>query len=111
MTDHPRYEPIALNPESTVVAEFAPDSSQESGHQSEAGERAFIKLLEGQAYEYLPIPGTAALEANLRAALEALNKLTFTDAEWHLFFSERSPAATTGSSRRPRASRRTASRC
>jgi type I restriction enzyme R subunit len=86
----PRCGTIALNPESTVVAEFVWDPSKETGYQSEAAlEKSFIRLLQGQAYEYLSIASSAALEANVRAQLEALNKLEFTDAEWHRLFAEK----------------------
>ena len=89
-TASPRYEPIALNPESTVVAEFVSDPSTETRYQSEADlETAFIELLQGQAYEYLRIASAAALEANLRAQLEELNKLQFSDAEWRRFLTEK----------------------
>ncbi len=85
-----RYEPIALNPESTVVAEFFPDTSTETRYQSEAElEKAFLDLLRSQAYEYVRVTSTAALEDNLRAQLEALNNLEFSDAEWKRFFTER----------------------
>ena len=33
---HPRYEPIAVSSESTVVAEFVPEPGTESVYQSEA---------------------------------------------------------------------------
>ncbi len=85
-----RYEPIALSSESTVVAEFAPDFQgvREAVYQSEAElERAFIKQLQMQAYEYLPISSEAQLVANVRRQLEKLNKVTFSDAEWERFFS------------------------
>ena len=83
------FEPISVSHESTVVAEFVPDHSTESGYQSEAElEAVFVKLLQGQAYEYLRIVGASALEINLRAQLEALNKIEFTDPEWLRFFSE-----------------------
>jgi type I restriction enzyme R subunit len=86
----PGYEPIALNPESTVVAEFVLDTAKETGYQSEAElEKAFIKLLRSQAYEYLRITSAAELEANLRVQLEILNQLQFTDAEWQRFFAEK----------------------
>ncbi len=42
-----------------------------------------------QAYEYLPITSEADLVANLRAQLEALNRITFTDREWQRFFAEK----------------------
>ena len=93
----PRYEPIAVSDESTVVAEFMPDTSQESAYQSEAAlEAAFIELLEGQAYEYLPITSTSALEANLRVQLADLNKIDFSDAEWQRLFTEKIASANDG---------------
>jgi type I restriction enzyme R subunit len=84
-----RYEPIALSSESTVVAEFVPELAlREASYQSEAAlERDFIAQLQKQAYDYLPITSEAALVANLRRQLEALNKVTFSDAEWQRFFS------------------------
>ena len=85
-----RYEPIALSNESTVVAEFLPDAPgvREATYQSEAElEKTFIKQLQVQAYEYLPITAEAELVANLRRQLETLNKITFSDAEWERFFS------------------------
>ena len=83
------FEPISVSDASTVVAEFVPEPSRESGYQSEATlEASFIKLLQSQAYEYLPITSTAALEANLRTQLEALNRLEFTEGEWQRFFTE-----------------------
>jgi type I restriction enzyme R subunit len=85
----PRYEPIAVSSESTVVAEFISDVATETAYQSEAAlEREFIKLLQSQAYEYLPITSEAQIIANLRAQLEALNGITFADTEWEQFFAE-----------------------
>jgi len=83
-----RYEPIALSNESTVVAEFLPEflGVREAAYQSEAElEQAFIKQLQVQAYEYLPIASEIELIANLRRQLEKLNKLPFSDAEWERF--------------------------
>jgi type I restriction enzyme R subunit len=85
-----RYEPIALSSESTVVAEFLPEflGVRETAYQSEAElEKAFIRQLQVQAYEYLPFTSEAELIANLRRQLEKLNKLQFSDAEWDRFFS------------------------
>ncbi len=85
-----RYEPIALSSESTVVAEFVADLAASAAYQSEAElERSLIELLRGQAYEYLPITSEAQLVANLRTQLEALNAITFSDAEWERFFGDR----------------------
>ena len=84
----PRYEAIALSSESTVVAEFLPDTGvRDPTYQSEAAlEKAFIEQLRLQAYEYLPLTSEAALIANLRRQMEKLNKISFTDAEWERFF-------------------------
>lgn len=82
-----RIEPIALSNESTVVAEFLPDRVRETAYQSEDElEKAFIKQLQLQAYEYLPITSEADLTANLRRQMERLNKIAFSDAEWDRFF-------------------------
>lgn len=82
-----KYDPIAISAESTVVAEYVPDAKAEAGYQSEAAlERELVRLLESQAYEYLPITSEAQLNANLRTQLEALNHITFSDAEWKDFF-------------------------
>lgn len=84
------YEPIVVSAESTVVAEFIPDASAVASYQSEADlEREFIKLLQSQAYEYLPITSEAQLVANLRTQLEALNTIKFSDTEWEKFFTDR----------------------
>jgi len=84
-----RYDPIALSSESTVVAEFVADESSAAGYQSEAElEREFIRLLQSQAYEYLPITTEADLVTNLRVQLELLNGITFSDGEWDRFMGE-----------------------
>jgi len=58
-----------------------------SHYQSEAElERAFIKQLETQAYEYLNITSENELVLNLRKQLEKLNNFTFSDTEWERFF-------------------------
>ena len=99
MTEAPghRYEPIALSSESTVVAEFVPEPTSATAHQSEAAlEAELIRLLQEQAYEYLPLTSEAQLIANLRTQLEALNGLTFSDTEWDRFFSEKIAGARDG---------------
>jgi type I restriction enzyme R subunit len=91
------YEQIAVSAESTVVAEFAPNAVSAASYQSEADlEHEFIDLLQGQAYVYLPITSEAQLIANLRTQLEALNVITFSDAEWGRFFTERIAGANDG---------------
>ncbi|WP_370893318.1 type I restriction endonuclease subunit R [Janibacter sp. GXQ6167] len=90
MTKEPparHYDPIAVSAESTVVAEYIRDQQRGTAYQSEADlERELISLLQSQAYEFLPITSEAELIANLRARLEDLNQVTFSDAEWERFF-------------------------
>lgn len=82
-----KYDPIAISSESTVVAEYISDGLKAEAYQSEAAlAREMIHLLESQAYEYLPIASETQLVSNLRAQLEALNHVTFSDTEWETFF-------------------------
>jgi len=82
-----KYDPIAVSAESTVVAEYIPDAHASAVYQSESAlEQELIRLLESQAYEYMPVTSEAQLVANLRAQLETLNHITFSDAEWADFF-------------------------
>lgn len=82
-----KYNLVAENPESTVVSDYQAEYRTEKEYQSEAElEHAFIDLLTGQAYDYLPIHSEAELVANLRLQLEELNDYTFTDTEWSRFF-------------------------
>jgi type I restriction enzyme, R subunit len=93
----PRYEPISVGDQSTVVAEFVHDVSRETGYQSEVElEEAFIELLRGQAYEYLRVSSESVLVANLRIQLEALNGIEFSDQEWQRFFTEKIAGANEG---------------
>ncbi|QOD45281.1 type I restriction endonuclease subunit R [Clavibacter zhangzhiyongii] len=79
-----------MSSESTVVALYSPDGFGAGAYQSEAElERELIRLLQSQAYEYLPISSEAQLVSNLRVQLEALNAIAFSDAEWGHFFNER----------------------
>lgn len=87
MPQHNKYNLVAENPQSTVVAEYVPDAVRVAHYQSEAElERAFIKQLETQAYEYIAITSEADLVLNLRRQLEKLNDFAFTDTEWDRFF-------------------------
>lgn len=81
------YNLIAATPESTVVAEYTPETRRSESYQSEAAlEQEFIRLLCAQGYERLTIHDEAGLIANLRCQLELLNSYTFTDSEWERFF-------------------------
>ncbi len=89
MSTNHKYNLVSENSQSTVVSEYKPysDSVREPHHQSEAElERALIKQLETQAYEYLPITSEETLVLNLRKQLEKLNSFEFTDTEWEKFF-------------------------
>lgn len=82
-----KYNLVAENPQSTVVAEYTPDTVRVAHYQSEADlERAFIEQLTTQAFEYLSITSEADLVANLRRQLEKLNDFAFSDKEWERFF-------------------------
>lgn len=83
------YDLISENPESTVVAEFEPGYRSAAQYQSEAEmEDDFISQLTRQAYDYLPIKTEQGLTDNLRAQIERLNSVKFSDNEWQRFFSE-----------------------
>lgn len=61
-----------------------------AGYQTEGSlEREFIRDLQAQGYEYLQdINGHDALIKNLRAQLQRLNNVVFSDAEWRRFLEE-----------------------
>ena len=83
------YNIVAQSNESTVVTEYKSEKVRSDAYQSEAElEKEFIKLLQQQSYEYLPIKSEMDLILNLRAKLEELNKLKFTDKEWERIFTE-----------------------
>lgn len=87
MSNNNKYNLVAENTQSTVVAEYVSDVKRVSQYQSEdALEKAFIKQLESQAYEYLNITSENDLILNLRKQLEKLNNYTFSDSEWESFF-------------------------
>ena len=82
-----KYNLVAENPKSTVVSDYQAEYRTEKEYQSEAElERAFIDLLTGQAYDYLPIHNEAELVAQPAQAIGKLNGYTFTNGEWSRFF-------------------------
>lgn len=83
------YNIVAKSNESTVVTEYKSQKVRSDAYQSEAKlENEFIKLLQEQGYDYLPIKTEKDLIVNLRAKLEELNNLKFSDSEWERFFNE-----------------------
>lgn len=81
------YNIITETNEATVVTEYKPADRKSDAYQSEADlEKEFIKQLQEQSCEYLPIHCEEDLIKNLRKQLEALNNYTFTDDEWKRFF-------------------------
>ncbi len=83
------FEPIAITSENTVVAEFEVPARKSESYESEAAlEKAFIELLQDQAYEYVSITQESDLLINLKKQIENLNKVTFSDSEWERFFNE-----------------------
>lgn len=84
-----QYNIIAESQEYTVVAEYDHVATPAETYQSEADlEKEFIRLLQEQGYEYLPIHTETDLISNLRTQLEKLNHYSFTDNEWEHFFNE-----------------------
>jgi len=82
-----KYNIVAENTESTVVAQYEPQYKRETAYQTEDQlEKAFIQLLQDQAYDYLIINSEAALINNLRFQLQKLNNYIFSDREWDQFF-------------------------
>ncbi|PIO00215.1 DEAD/DEAH box helicase [archaeon CG10_big_fil_rev_8_21_14_0_10_43_11] len=88
MSKNHNYNLVVQNTESTVVAEYSPPYGKRAKtYQSEADlEKAFIKQLQTQAYEYIKITKEEDLILNLRKQLEKLNNYKFSDKEWDYFF-------------------------
>ncbi len=82
-----KYNIVAESTESTVVAEYQSPYKRQTTYQTEDQlEKAFIALLQNQAYEYLTISNEIELVNNLRLQLQKLNNYNFSDNEWELFF-------------------------
>lgn len=83
----PNYQPVAENPESTVVSEYSISYEARTPYETEARlEKSFIDQLCRQGYEHLSIRTEENLISNLRTRLEGLNGIAFSDAEWKRFF-------------------------
>lgn len=81
------YNIVSQSSDSTVLTEYKSAERNANSYQSEAElEKEFIRLLQGQSYEYLPIRSETDLILNLRKKLEELNNYHFSDTEWKRFF-------------------------
>ena len=97
MVTRKKYDLISQNTESTVVAEYTPSKKREKYYQNEDElEKAFIKQLGAQSYEYLNITSEEDLIKNLREQLEKLNNYKFSDKEWNHFFKSEIANANSG---------------
>lgn len=82
-----QYNIIVEQEHTTVVAKYTPQERDASAYQSEAQlEKALIKQLCAQGYEYPSIKDEAGLIVNLREQIETLNKFKFSEAEWKRLF-------------------------
>jgi type I restriction enzyme, R subunit len=84
MTD---YKTVAESKNFIILDQYAKDWQVNENYQSEASlEREFIQDLRNQGYEFLPdLKSPQALLANMREALQALNSVQFSEAEWQRF--------------------------
>ena len=74
---------IILEEKQTVMARYEVEPKSGEGYQSEAQlEKALIKQLADQGYEYVKIKDEDALLVNLRQQLQALNDIRLSDSEW-----------------------------
>ena len=78
------YNTIAENLNSTVVAEYVSENKSANQYQSENElEQDFIRLLQGNGYEFLNISSNDDLLQNLRVQLSKVNDdMVFSELEW-----------------------------
>ncbi|WP_367110591.1 type I restriction endonuclease subunit R [uncultured Psychrobacter sp.] len=84
------YTPIAESNNFIVLDKYRKAHQVSEAYQSENElERELIKDLRAQGYEYLPeLTTQAAMLVNVRAQLQRLNNVQFTDDEWQRFLLE-----------------------
>lgn len=83
------YNLVLSTNESTVVAEYIKERQRSDAYQSEAAlEKAFIKMLTEQGYEYIQIHDSDSLIKNLQLQLEKLNDFKFSPTEWERFYKD-----------------------
>ena len=91
------YKNVAEFENATVAVSYTPIPKSGTGYQSEAQmEDALIRQLCAQGYDHVPIHTEKQLVANLRACLENLNEIRFTDTEWERFFTTELARPTAG---------------
>jgi len=77
------YKIIVEEQHQTVMAHYEVEPKPSEGYQSEAQlEKALIKQLVAQGYEYVKVKDEAGLLVNLRHQIEALNDIMLSDNEW-----------------------------
>ena len=80
-------KPIAESKNFIVLDKYEKESKVAESYQSEYTlEREFVQDLENQGYEFLPdVKTPQAMLANVRAQLQTLNNVQFSDSEWQRF--------------------------
>jgi type I restriction enzyme R subunit len=83
----PDYKPIAESNNFIVLDKYTRHAQVNEPYQSEYDlEREFVQDLQHQGYDYLPELNTPdKLLANVRAQLQTLNNVQFSEAEWLRF--------------------------
>ncbi len=80
---------IVQNDNSTIIAQYSYTPKESKPYQSEEDlERFLLKELEAQGYERLTLKNIKELEDNLKAQLEKLNDIQFSESEWKGFYQE-----------------------
>ena len=93
----PRYEPIAVSAESTVVAEFVPDAARRSGVPVEAElERSSSSSCRRRPTSTCRSRREAAPGRQPARPARGAERHQFTDAEWERFFAEKIAGANEG---------------
>lgn len=89
MKDKSNYSTIAEMNNGIILAKYESKKSNISSYQKEAElEEWLISNLELQGYERIYVSDDKELYDNLKAQLEKLNKVTFTNSEWNRFLLE-----------------------
>ena len=84
-----KFNVIAEQEHTTVMAHYEALPREERGYQSEAVlENAFMHQLKEQGYERVNITSEKELISNLRRQMERLNGLTLSDSEWKQLFEQ-----------------------